>query len=35
MCSFFEENDEEQLTVSDLADKMGEYLVEQAVETLR
>ena len=29
ICSFFEENDEEQLTVSDLADKMGEYLVEQ------
>ena len=29
MCSFFEENDEEQLTVTDLANKMNDYLEEQ------
>ena len=29
MCSFFEENDEEQLTVTDLANKINEYLEEQ------
>ena len=28
MCAFFEDNDEEQLTVTDLAKKMTEYLVE-------
>ena len=29
MCSFFEENDEEQLTLTDLANKMNDYLEEQ------
>ena len=28
MCSFLEENDEEQLTLDDLAKKMAEYLVQ-------
>jgi len=28
MCSFFEENDEEQLTVTDLEEKMTEYMTE-------
>ena len=26
MCSYFEENDEEQLTITDLSNKMKEYL---------
>ena len=33
MCSFFEENDEEQLTISDLATRMKEYLNECESET--